>query len=305
MANRLISAAWGPLNIAAATTVYTYTATTNCSVRFYVYLGNAVGGGDYVCYLTKRLLGAGSTYTMLPKTTATAAAGELTIGMMTITVDMYATDVVNVVVDGLALDNAVNGTIQIYEDSLPTVDLAAAADAVWDELLAGHIIADSAGLTLYNLCACVASNLLARMPGLAGILRGVDFGCLYRGDTWGDTITGLGDLTGATDIWLAFKTDPADADSAAVMLISLSSGLEVINGAAVVAPDNLHGSLVVNAPATGGSITWYLSEVESAKVVPAKLYYDVQKRIAGVPVMVSSPKAGRVTIEADISRATS
>lgn len=116
MANRLVSAAWGPTNIIAAASVYTYTATKTCTVRFFVYLGNAAGGGDYVVYLTKRLLGAGNTYTMLPKTTCTAAAGETTIGMMTISVDVYASDVVNVMVDGLAGDGAVSGSVEVYED---------------------------------------------------------------------------------------------------------------------------------------------------------------------------------------------
>lgn len=114
--NRLIDTTFNGVNITSAAEVYHYHATKTCNLRIQLFLSNAAGGGDYVVYLTKQLAGAGSVYVMLPKTTATAGAGETTLCFQTINVDVDNTDIISIMIDGLAGDVAVNGTVRIWED---------------------------------------------------------------------------------------------------------------------------------------------------------------------------------------------
>ncbi len=140
-------------------------------------------------------------------------------------------------------------------------------------------------------------NLLLSHTIIAGALRPQDL-FLYRGDTWSQIITGMGDLTAATDIWFGVKADPDDADSESIFLISETVGLERINGAVAAVPGN--GSITVVAPATRGVIQVDLDEVETAKLVPDKRFWDAQRLVAG---RMTTPKAGRISISADIVRA--
>ncbi len=147
------------------------------------------------------------------------------------------------------------------------------------------------------LSASDVVSLLLSHTIIAGALRPMDL-YLYRGDTWSQVITGLGDLTAATDIWFAMKEDPDDTDNQAIALISETVGLERINGAVAAVPGN--GSITVIAPATRGVIRVDLDEVETAKLVPDRRFWDAQKLVTGT---VTTPKAGRISIQADIVRA--
>ena len=142
-------------------------------------------------------------------------------------------------------------------------------------------------------------SLFSSVPSMMSTLRSTDLS-IYRGDTWDQTITGMGDLTAATDIWFGIKEDPDDTDNEALVLISQSVGLERINGAAAGVPAN--GSITVVGAATDGVIRVQLDEVETAKLVPDKRFWDAQHLIGGV---VTTPNAGRVVVTADIVRATS
>lgn len=104
-------------NIASAASVYAFTAAEDARVSFTVKLTNAAGGGDYIVYLTHDWLGGSAAATVLPKSTCTAAAGETKIEFVTIQIDVKATDVINVMVDGLAGDTSVNGAIRIVADN--------------------------------------------------------------------------------------------------------------------------------------------------------------------------------------------
>ena len=123
---------------------------------------------------------------------------------------------------------------------------------------------------------------------------------IYRGDSWSQQITGLGDLTAATDIWFGIKADPDDTDAQSLVLISETVGLERINGVAALVPAN--GSITVVGLATAGVIQIDLDEAETAKLEPDKRFWDCQHLIAGT---VTTPRAGRFSITADIVRATS
>jgi hypothetical protein len=104
-------------NIATAASVYEFTAAATARVQFTVKLTNAAGNGDYIVYLTHDWLGGAAASTVLPKTTCAAAAGETNIQFVSMSIDVAATDVVNVMIDGLAGDSSVNGAIRIVADN--------------------------------------------------------------------------------------------------------------------------------------------------------------------------------------------
>jgi hypothetical protein len=134
----------------AAASVYTFTAAASAKIQFLVKLTNAAGGGDYVVYLTHGWLGAGSPATMLPKTTATAAAGETIIEFQSMELSgIKNTDVVNVMVKGLAGDTSVNGAIRVVADNPSVFD--AAADEV-------ATVSAVTGLTASNLDVAVSTR---------------------------------------------------------------------------------------------------------------------------------------------------
>lgn len=120
---------------------------------------------------------------------------------------------------------------------------------------------------------------------------------MQRGDTWVQTISGMGNLAAVTEIWFGAKADPSDTDNEADILITLTGGLERINGAAATVPAN--GSITVVA--VTGLIQIDLSEVETAKLPRGKWFWDCQTLVGGV---VTTPYAGRLCITADIVRAT-
>jgi hypothetical protein len=122
---------------------------------------------------------------------------------------------------------------------------------------------------------------------------------VLRGDTWVITITGMGDLTGYTNIWFTIKTSPVrDTDAEAVVMIDTTTGLLVVNGANAVARA-ANGAIAID-DLVAGDITVTVDEAETDDVEPNKLDYDVQTLIGGV---VTTRAEGAFTISADVTRA--
>jgi len=166
----------------------------------------------------------------------------------------------------------------------------------WVYTLTTYIVGQ-AGYILARLCACVINGMMAIAP-IRRAIRSIDLE-LYRGDTWEQPIARIGDISTATDIWFTAKRDKDNADAQADILISETVGLEVINQAAALVPGN--GSITVT-DATAGNITVRLEAVEAAKVTDKKShwYYDVQWTDG---TSVYSPRAGRLTVTGDVTRA--
>ena len=149
-------------DIRTALSVYAFTAAASAKVQFIVKLTNAAGGGDYVVYLTHGWLGAADPGIVLPKTTATAAAGELILEFVTMEVNVKDTDVVNVMVKGLAGDTAVVGAVRVVADN-PSVFEAA------DPVTLANAAHGGSAATL-ELKSIVVSN--TSNAGVAVTLRG-------------------------------------------------------------------------------------------------------------------------------------
>jgi len=111
-------------NISSAASIYQYTADGDYKLIIEAYLDGVAGGGDYVAYLTKQLVGAGTAYPILPKTTSTAAAGETAFGLATMEVQVKTGDVINLMVDGLAGDTSISGKVRIVADNWSVFEAA-------------------------------------------------------------------------------------------------------------------------------------------------------------------------------------
>lgn len=120
-----------------------------------------------------------------------------------------------------------------------------------------------------------------------------------RGDDWSISITGLGNITARTKLWMTIKRNYGDADTAAIVQWVETTGLARLNGAAGTAG---HGSLTVTN-ATTGAITVTLQAADSATIALASnLSYDVQVLSGGV---VSTLAEGTFIVTGDVTRATS
>lgn len=288
MANRLISAAWGPVNISAAAVIYTYTATVSSFVQIQAFISDAAGGGDYVWYIRKQRAGAGVNFVMGPKTTATHAAGETGIGSPTILLYCHIGDVVQVYVDGLAGDVACNGFIEVIEldylllaaDALTAAALdtsavneivaAIVADAYfagitsladWLGALAGmttdaatlaEINATTAGATYNNTTDSLEAlrNWLSAATTISAVSVIAGGRITVRPySTWTISVSGVGSLVGRTSLWFGVKDDPAiQADASSFLQVEETAGLQYINGAVGV---GANATLVVTDPVAG------------------------------------------------------
>ena len=228
------------------------------------------------------------------------------LGLTLADIDLYLTSVHRATgVDAVVWDGSQNPTFEVdntgvYGRILTTADLDV-YNYVGGGSYTGAVVLDNdwvVGSTgrIEASASEIASALLAHSV-IAAALRPQDL-TLYRGDTWSQVITGMGDLTAATDIWFGVKADPDDTDNEAIVLISETVGLERINGAAAGVPAN--GSITV-LDAAGGILQVDLDEVETAKLAPDKRFWDCQRLVGGV---VTTPKAGRLVVTADIVRAT-
>ena len=112
------------INISAATAIGAYTANATRLVHVRVAVDQAAGNGDYVIYATLRIAGAGSSYVIIPKTTAAAASGETALMFVSGPIPMDNADVLTIYLDGLAGDTATPDTrVDVYEQDYlrPTI----------------------------------------------------------------------------------------------------------------------------------------------------------------------------------------
>ena len=178
--NYLVDTAFSAKNIVTAASVYAWTVAANCKVQIIVAMTIA-GTGDYIAYLTHRWLGAGNVYVLLPKTTGTSAAGETIIEFATIPMHFKATDVVNVMVDGLGADSNISGVIRIVSEdpsifeATDTVTLVTgitnAVKPDWAQIANPTTTVDLSGTTVKT--ATDIATILSGITSLAAWLRGM------------------------------------------------------------------------------------------------------------------------------------
>jgi len=109
-----------------------------------------------------------------------------------------------------------------------------------------------------------------------GITEAVENSALtiIRGDTWVQSITGLGTLTGKK-VTFALKINARDTDANAVIFIDEDTGLTTIKG--VTAPDASLGSITID-DASAGDITIRLESSVTLQLATGQ-YHDALKAI--------------------------
>jgi hypothetical protein len=139
----------------------------------------------------------------------------------------------------------------------------------------------------------MSASALAAVAGDEPVLS------ILRGDTIAEPITGLGDLTTATQIWVTIKRYPSDADAAAIAQVKQDGGLIALNGSSNVTAGD--GSIDVDDDAAG-DITFRLAAAASAMLGPNdRLRFDVQVQ---TPDGIDTRRSGVCIVEADVTRAT-
>lgn len=121
----------------------------------------------------------------------------------------------------------------------------------------------------------------------------------YRGTFWDVTLTGLPDLSDRTDVYLAIKENQDDSDDDAIVLWSLSTGLERLNGAVATASD---GALTVPVGDTSVNVTLKASAAATLDIQRG-YYYGIKRIASSDGEAHATSEGGRWDVEADTPRA--
>lgn len=121
-------------DITSALAVATYTADAARKLILRAFADGVAGGGEYTCYASVQLGGAGPEYVSLPKTLAEAGAGETSVAFQSMALAVASGDVVKVYLLGLAGDVSVDTRVVVHEDD--GIDVAAVSG---DALAANHL----------------------------------------------------------------------------------------------------------------------------------------------------------------------
>ena len=192
-------------------------------------------------------------------------------------------EVASAVLDATATDYNTAGTIG------NKINSAASAGDPWTTDLSGYASGTAGAIIRRMGAALETTNAIITKSASVRELN------IRRGDTLPAAFSGLGDITGYTDIWFTVKRDPSNADSAAEIQVT-GDGLAYINGVAATAAN---GSITVS-DAAAGDISITVAAVETAKLaIRSGMYYDLQVKVGGV---VSTIAAGRAHVIYDVTK---
>jgi hypothetical protein len=186
---------------------------------------------------------------------------------------------------------------------IPSV--GAIADAVWDELMSGHLTTGSVGKALSDTDALpTASEIAAAMVAVLTQLGNTSVDgtnrTVVRGDTWSLAFTDLGDLSAVTDIWFTAKISQSQLDSEALLKVSKTAGLLTWNGSSTGLTAS-NASLVVT-DAVSGDITITVKPAQTVSALLEMPYFDVQIKYTDGRVATPATACGRLFINADVTR---
>lgn len=116
-------------SLATILTCITYTADADREIFVRLFADQVAGNGVYTSYVTIQRLGAGSAYQVVPLTAPTVASGVTAIGFMSVPFPVKATDVVKVLLLGLAGDTTTPDIITEVWDAEPLAQYLGTAQA--------------------------------------------------------------------------------------------------------------------------------------------------------------------------------
>jgi hypothetical protein len=174
-----------------------------------------------------------------------------------------------------------------------------AAD-VWAWLTTSTMPDGSIGKMLSDLLAVFNSNsrtLTMTPKQIVAALEG-DGLVVHRGDTFEWTFTGLPGLQNRESLYLTAKSNKKRQDSGAIIQVSESDGMLVLNGQDIEGTDEENASLEV-MDEVEGVVKLTISEVATQTLpILQNGYYDIQ--VGGVKVITI--REGSWTVESDVTR---
>lgn len=195
----------------------------------------------------------------------------------------------NVVANGTYGNSALNTKLGTPAGASVSADIAAIPAAVWAAgtrtlTSFGTLVADvwsyatrtitGGGGSAADIWGYATRTLTQPAASVISAVNGSEI-TAYRGTTWSIALTGLGNITGYTNLWFAIKQSSVyNTDNEAIVLIGVNSGLTRIDGAAY--PTSSDGSITVN-DATAGNITITLKPAASSLLkIQSDLDYGIK-----------------------------
>lgn len=132
---------------------------------------------------------------------------------------------------------------------------------------------------------------------LSSVMQGPDIS-IKRGENITIDITGMGSLTDRTKLRFTVKTSYDLPDSAAILQIEETAGLDVLNGVAVTENKNRCSLVVADASAGDIRVTIKTAISEQLPIITGALY-DVQKTVSGEGYTCAE---GKFEVAGDITR---
>jgi len=289
-------------SLATALLVHTFTNTTRVrKVWININIDQVAGNGDYIAHITKQIAGVGSFYTSI-KTTLALASGVTSGFFSSIPLIIGATDVVKVYVIGLAGDTTTPDIItNIYEewesiDASGRVDVGAilgtaqtagdvvakvaVVDGIVDSILVDTGTDIPAGIdalpTAAEVWASATRTLTQSAAQVAAIVDGSEITVVNYASII-IALTGLGNLTGDTQIWFTVKGLTTHTDAEAILQIGYVGGLLYLNGAAPIMPITAEDGELAVDNAANGDITITLSfDAAALLLAVTDLHYDIK-----------------------------
>jgi len=241
-------------NIATAASVYEYTVAADGIIYISVAM-TVAGNGDYIAYITHKWLTAGSTYTVLPKTTGTSeATGETTISFVSGAIIVKNTDVINIMIDGLTGDTSVGGIVRIAYHNFSVFQSSDTVTNVTN-------VATAAAVTTLNGIANGAITAAAIATGaIDADALATDAADEIADHVWDEAIAGH---LGAGSTGLKLNTAAAASGAGAITWpYTLTSSVDAtpIADANVWVTSDLAGAVVIASGTTNalGVVTFYL-----------------------------------------------
>lgn len=242
----------------------TYTALVSGEYFVSVNLSLLSGTGVYSFTTTRQIGGTGAIY-QSGTVSIGLSAGVTTLTISTIPTPLLAGDILNIYVQGLASDTAIDSVTEIFQ-----------SDTIED-------IWSSSKRTLTQSPAEIIATVLG-----ADITQ-------IRGDSWAVQLTGveLGSIQ-----QFAIKHSAKQSDSAALLFVDSVNGLTVLNGVTQDGEDSSKASLTYD----GTILTLTVDASITAQLPAGSLKYGIQS-ISNNGI-VSEPYGGTFHVLADIVRAT-
>lgn len=185
--------------------------------------------------------------------------------------------------------------ISAYLDATITSRAATGADGDTLETLSDQLD----GVEPVDVWGYATRTLTQSAAAVTAAVSGSNITC-QRGDTLVAALTGLGNISTRTKLWLAIKGDLSYTDAQAVILCEETAGLTVVNGAAYTTTTD--ASIVVTN-ATTGALTITIKPAVTKELPVGSYHYDMQYlTAAGV---VTTITAATFTVSADVTRAVS